>query len=308
MSDGERPAIEVGFIGLGRMGGGMARNLRRAGVSLTVFDADEEAMKSLQAEGATRGASAAAVASAVELLFLCLPYAPQVREAMFGEEGVSAGAAAGLQVVDTTTLNHADALAIGAEAEARGLKYADCPISGMPVRAENGTLTIMFGGTDAAFALASPFLHCMGSNIVHCGTLGNGQMMKAINNIMYNINIAGLCEVLPLAVKAGLDVEQVAEVAMTGSSRSFASEYFVPRILEGRFDSDFAMGAAYKDIVNVQQIATRIGAATPVVNAMTAIYQLAMAQGHADLPKSAMIKVYEQVLETRVRRKGFENT
>jgi 3-hydroxyisobutyrate dehydrogenase-like beta-hydroxyacid dehydrogenase len=308
VSDTALPSIQVGFIGLGRMGGGMARNLRKAGVSLTVFDAHAPAVQALVESGAAAASSAAEVAAGVELLFLCLPYAPQVREALFGDDGVVAGASRGLQVVDTTTLNHADALAIGAEAEQAGLQYSDCPISGMPMRAEDGTLTIMFGGSAAQFRRASPFLNCIGSNIVHCGVLGNGQMMKAVNNVMYNINIAGFCEVLPLAVKAGLDVEQVAEVAMTGSSRSFASEYFVPRILEGQFDSDFALGAAYKDIVNVQQIATRIGAATPVMNAMTAIYQLAMAQGYADLPKSAMIKVYEQVLGQKVRREGFEDT
>jgi len=298
----------VGFIGLGRMGRGMAHNLLAGGVPLMVHDAQAGAMQGLADAGASVADSAAGLAGKVDLLFLCLPFAPEVRAALFGPDGVASGARPGLQVVDTTTLHHEDALAIGAEAEAAGLGYSDCPISGMPMRAEDGTLTIMFGGSDDGFARARPYLELMGSSILHCGVLGNGQMMKAINNIIYDINIAGLCEVLPLAVKAGLDVEQVAQVVTSGSSRSFASDYFVPRILEGRFDSDFAMADAYKDIVNVQQMATRVKAAIPVVNAMTASYQMAMAQGYGDRPKSTMIKIYEQVLDQKVRRAGFEET
>lgn len=294
--------IKVGFLGLGRMGGGMARNLIKGGVDLTVHDARETAMAALEEEGAATAATPMELAEKVDLIFLCLPFAPEVREALFASHGVTEGAGPGLCVVDTTTLNHADALAIGAEATLAGLRYSDCPISGMPMRADDGTLTIMFGGAQEDFDLAKPFLELMGSNILHCGVLGNGQMMKAINNIIYNINIVGICEVLPLAVKAGLDVEQVAEVVTSGSSRSFASDYFVPRILDGRFDTDFPLGSAYKDIVNVQQIATRLNAATPVVNAMTAIYQMAMVMGHADEPKSAMIKVYEKILDQPVRR------
>ena len=141
----------------------------------------------------------------------------------------------------------------------------------------------------------------MGEFIVHCGPFASGQMMKAINNVIYDVNIAALCEVVPLALKAGLAPEAVAKVVTTASSRSFASEYFIPRILARRFDTDFPMGAAYKDIVNVQHLAVEHAAATPVVDAMTAVYQQAMAAGFADEPKSAMVKVYERVLEIEVR-------
>ena len=292
----------VGFLGLGRMGGGMARNLIKGGVDLVVYDLNPAAMEALAEAGADTASSPRDLAATVDLLFLCLPYSPEVRDALFGADGVAKGARTGLIVIDTTTLNHADALSIGAEAAACGLSYSDCPISGMPIRADDGTLTIMFGGATESFEVARPFLDLIGSYVIHCGPLGNGQMMKAINNVIYDINIVALCEVLPLAVKAGLDVEQVAEVVTSGSSRSFASDYFVPRILEGKFDSDFSMGGAYKDIVNVQEIATRLHAAIPVVNAMTAIYQQAMSMGYAGEPKSAMIKVYEQILDQRVRR------
>ncbi|MDX1432272.1 MAG: NAD(P)-dependent oxidoreductase [Gammaproteobacteria bacterium] len=291
----------IGFIGLGRMGSGMAANLVNADIDLHVYDVDAGAMQRLVDKGATPCEDAADVAARVDLLFLCLPYTTEVDAALDGERGVLAAARDGLAIVDTTTQNYFATVALGERCEKAGVGYSDCPISGMPHRAADGTLTMMFGGSDAAFARAKPLLERMGRYIVHCGAVGSGQMMKAINNIIYNVNIAAICEVMPLAVKAGLDVEQVAEVVTSGSARSFASEYFVPRILDGRFDGDFSMGAAYKDIVNVQEIAARLGAATPVVNAMVATYQHAIAMGCGDEPKSAMIKVYERVLGLEVR-------
>ena len=166
----------------------------------------------------------------------------------------------------------------------------------MPFRADDGTLTVMFGGTADAFATLKPHLEAIGEFIVHAGPLGSGQAMKAINNIIYNVNIVALCEVLPLAVAAGLDPDEVARVVTSASARSFASEYFVPRMMERRFDTDFEMKDAYKDIVNVQRMAVETKAMTPVVNAMIASYQAAIAEGFGDEPKSAMLKVYERAL------------
>ena len=159
----------------------------------------------------------------------------------------------------------------------------------------------MFGGGEALFARAKPYLDVMGEFIVHCGAVGNGQLMKAVNNIIYDVNIAAFCEVLPLAIKAGLQPGQLEKVLTTGSSRSFASEYFVPRILARRFEGDFPMRAAFKDIVNIQEAAARHGVALPVVEAMAATYRAALDMGFGDQPKSAMVKVYEERSGQEVR-------
>ena len=269
-----------------------------------MHDREPARAATLAERGAEPADSAQALAERCNLVFLCLPFGPEVHEAMFGARGLRDGVRPGTTVVDTTTLDHRDVLRIAEEASRYGMDYHDCPISGMPVRAENGTLTMMFGGAEDAFERVRPLLEHMGEFIVHCGSLGTGQAMKALNNIVYDVNIVALCEVLPLASAFGLDVGTVARVLTSGTSRSFASEYFVPRILERRFEEDFPMGAAYKDIVNVQEIAHRLGASIPVVNAMVASYQHAMASGHADEPKSAIIKIYEQVLGVEVRGPG----
>ena len=291
----------VGFIGLGRMGFGMASNLSKAGVPLTVCDLSSEPLNALAAQGVSIAADPAEVAASVDLLFICVPSDAESEAVLFGQRGVTTGKT-GLPVIDTTTMNHGAALRLWKRAQEEGFSYNDCPISGMPFRAADGTLTMMFGGHQEMFADARPYLDIMGEFIVHCGDVGMGQLMKAVNNIVYDVNIAAICEVMPLAVKAGLRPETLAEVLTTASSRSFASEYFVPRILEGRFDGDFSLRAAFKDIVNVQEVAARLDASLPVVDAMVATYQAAIDQGFGEESKSAMVKVYEDRLGQTVRR------
>ena len=290
----------IGFIGLGRMGLGMARNLLKAGVPLAVCDVLPEPVQALAGEGASVAADPATLADGAELIFVCVPSDTEAAEVLFGDRGVTRNGRTPA-VVDTTTMNHGAALRLAERAEGAGLAYADCPISGMPFRAENGTLTMMFGGSEALFARAKPYLEIVGEFIVHCGAVGTGQLMKAVNNIIYDVNIAAFCEVLPLAIKAGLQPEQLERVLTTGSSRSFASEYFVPRILARRFEGDFSMQAAYKDIVNIQEAAARHGVALPVVEAMVATYRAAIDMGFGDQPKSAMVKVYEERSGQEVR-------
>ena len=290
----------VGFIGLGRMGSGMARNLLQAGVPLVVWDVLPKSVETLAEEGASAAADPTALAEQAELIFLCVPTDKEAGEVLFGERGVGHGGKSPA-VVDTTTMNHRAARRLAQRAQDAGLSYADCPVSGMPLRAEKGTLTMMFGGSDEVFALSKPYLDVMGEFIVHCGDIGMGQLMKAVNNIIYDVNIAAFCEVLPFAIKAGLQPAQLARVLTTGNARSFASEHFVPRIMERRFEGDFSLRAAYKDIVNIQEAAAQLDASLPLVEAMVSTYRAAIEMGFGDQPKSAMVKVYEERMGQEVR-------
>ena len=290
----------VGFIGLGRMGSGMARNLLKAGVPLVVWDVLLESLRDVGRQGAVAAADPAAVAEGAELVFLCLPSDKEAEAVLFGKRGLASGGKTPA-VVDTTTMNHRAARRLGRRAGEAGLPYADCPVSGMPLRAEQGTLTMMFGGGEELFALSKPYLDAMGAFVAHCGDVGMGQLMKAVNNIVYDVNIAAFCEILPFAVKAGLQPDQVAEVLTTGNARSFASEHFVPRILRRKFDGDFSLRAAYKDIVNIQEAAAQLDASLPLVETMVSIYRAAIEKGFGNEPKSAMVKVYEERMGQQVR-------
>jgi 3-hydroxyisobutyrate dehydrogenase-like beta-hydroxyacid dehydrogenase len=293
----------IGFIGLGKMGGAMAMNLLKSTPDLHVYDANPAAMSRLADAGATTCTSPAELASKCGTILLCLPFSPEVRNAIFGDDGILKGARGGLTIIDTTTLDRSDAIAFNAELSDHSIDYWDCPISGAPHRAENGTLTVMFGGTKEAFDAAKPILDTFGQDVVHTGPLGCGQAMKAINNIVYNVNIAAICEALPLAMAVGLDPDVVAQVVTTASGRSFASEYFVPRMMERKFDFDFTLKGAYKDVVNVQKMGIETKASLPVINAMISSYQAAIAAGYGDEPKSAMLKVYEKALGVEFKKK-----
>jgi len=142
----------------------------------------------------------------------------------------------------------------------------------------------------------------MGKQVVHCGDAGSGQMMKAINNIVYNININAVCELLPLATKAGLHPHALETVLTHGSSRSFASEHFVPRILDRHFDNDFSMDSAYKDLINIRKIKNQFNAEMPLFEAMEERYKQTQSAGFGSEPKSALVKLYEQTLAVIVKR------
>jgi 3-hydroxyisobutyrate dehydrogenase-like beta-hydroxyacid dehydrogenase len=296
----------IGFVGLGQMGRGMARNLGRDNSPFYVFDQMPEALDGFASTGAVIAESLASIAQNCRLLFLCLPSEKEVNEVLFAPDGIVASAIAGnnadLTIIDTSTIDRDEAVRIHHMLADKGITYADCPISGLPFRAEDGTLTLMFGGAPAVFESVRPQLETMGAFIVHCGDVGSGQLMKAVNNIIYDINIVALCEILPLAVSGGLSVDALHQVVTTASARSFAGDHFVPRMLDRHFTDDFAMKNAYKDILNVQKLAVEKKAMTPLMNAMTSSYQNAIAQGLGDEPKSAILKVYERALGTKFSR------
>ena len=197
-------------------------------------------------------------------------------------------------IVDTSTIYVGDAVDFQTRLSALDIIYSDCPISGMPFRAKDGTLTMMFGGQKEHYEQAKPYLEMMGAFILHCGDCGKGQMMKAFNNVVYDINIAAISELLPTAVKAGLDPSLLEQLFTTGSSRSFASEHFVPRMVQRQFTGDYAMQGAYKDIINVQQATSDFSDETPMFDAMVEIYEKAMDMGFGKESKSAMLKVFEK--------------
>jgi 3-hydroxyisobutyrate dehydrogenase-like beta-hydroxyacid dehydrogenase len=288
----------IGFIGLGQMGAGMARNLGASTGPFFIYDASPNALAAFADTDAIVADTAAAMADNCDLLFLCLPSAREVNAVIFDAGGLAESARPGLTIVDTSTIDRAEAIRIHHALAERGIAYADCPISGLPFRANDGSLTLMFGGDPDLFTAVRPHLEKMGAFIVHCGDVGSGQLMKAVNNIIYDINIVALCEILPLAVAGGLSVDALHRVTTSGSSRSFAGDHFVPRMLARQFDNDFAMEDAYKDILNVQKIAIENRAMTPLMNAMTSSYQTAIASGLGREPKSAIIKIYERVLGT----------
>ncbi|GJE37341.1 NAD(P)-dependent oxidoreductase [Methylobacterium persicinum] len=291
----------IAFLGLGAMGAPIARHLATKGSeTVTACDADPARLAGLDGPRLVATTDRGRIAGA-DLLFLCLPDGGVVEKALFGPDGAAARLAPGAIVVDLSTTTHADALRIGRALEAGGRRFLDAPVSGAPAGAEAGTLTVMCGGDADAFEAVRPLLDRFGATVLHMGPAGAGQLTKTVNNVLYDINIAALAEVLPMAVAMGLDPAQLGQVVTTGTSRSYASQYFVPRILRGEFDQGYPLAKAYKDLVSAATVAAEHGFPLPVTAAATATYQTALRQGHGDRDKGAMVLPFEALLGVKMR-------
>src|SRR5690606_34040435 len=152
----------------------------------------------------------------------------------------------------------------------KGIRFLDAPISGMQARAEDATLTIMCGGEHETFSAVKPWLDRMGNNVLFMGAAGSGQLMKLVNQLLFDINCAALAEVLPMASHMGLDPDKAAAVINSGTGRSYASEFFLPRILRDHFEDGYPLQAAYKDLVSAAELGARHCIPMPVLAAATA--------------------------------------
>ena len=295
--------MKLGFVGLGQMGRPIALNLLKGGDELTVVSRTDRAFAEFAARGA-RCSTRVADLAGVDVVFLCLPDGKVVLDTLVGSGGLLACLGPGTTIVDLSTVSHADALKAAEAARSAGVDFLDAPISGMEARAIDGTLTIMCGGAEAVFERVGPLLAHIGTKILFMGPTGSGQLVKLINQLLFDVNTAALAEILPMAAKMGLDPVLVGEVINGGTGRSQASEFFVPRILRGHFSDGYPMGDAYKDLVSGAELGARLCLPMPVLAAATATYQTALLRGHGREDKGAMVRVFEDLLEARFRARA----
>ena len=292
---------KIGFIGLGTMGKWMALNMLKAGFAMRVYDINPAPVEFLVGQGAVAAKSPADAAAAVDWLFLSLPDTELVEKVIFRENGIVQGARPGLVLVDLSTIGYMPTLEINRKLLEKGILFADAPVSGMEARAKEAKLTVMFGGDEGLFQTLQPALEAIGNQIVYMGAVGSGQLTKLINQLLFNISCAGLAEVLPMAVKLGLDPEKVAQVVTTGTGRSFAADFFIPLTLKNRFDEGYPVKSAYKDMISAAEISAHKGIPLPVVNATAVTFQMAIAEGYGDLNKGGLIRLFEKMLKTEFR-------
>ncbi|MFC1799186.1 NAD(P)-dependent oxidoreductase [Thermodesulfobacteriota bacterium] len=293
---------KIGFVGLGQMGKWMSINLVKAGYDVTVFDIDPQAVSFVTEQGAKAGQTPAETAGQVDWLFLSLPDTQVVEAVIFGENGVMQSAKPGLVLVDLSTISYMPTLEINRRLIEKGIVFADAPISGMEARAKEGTLTIMFGGDADVLEQLRPALDAVGNKIVYMGDVGSGQLTKLINQLLFNICCAGVAEILPMAVKLGLDPEKVTDVVTTGTGRSFAAEFFLPLALENTFDQGYPLKLAYKDMISAAEISSQQKIPLPMVQATTTVFQMALAEGLGDESKGSLMKVFERMLGVKFRK------
>jgi 3-hydroxyisobutyrate dehydrogenase-like beta-hydroxyacid dehydrogenase len=299
--------LSVGFIGLGEMGRRMAINVAKAKFPLQVYDVRSKMIEKLVKNGAVAGKSPADVGRNNDCILLSLPGTEEVESVIFGENGIVDGLSSGGIVVDLSTMSYLATLKIQENLHARGITFIDAPVSGAEAGAEDGTLTIMVGGDSEKLEKVRSILNVIGKNIVYMGQSGNGQLTKLINQLLFNTSIAAMAEIMPMAVKLGLDPEDVSKVVTTGTGRSYAIEHFLPKILENKFKFGYTLNKAYKDIMSTSEICSKLKIPMPVVSAVMQTYQLALIQGLGDENKGSMIKVWEKLQSVEVRKRGQNN-
>ena len=259
-SNDKRPTI--GFIGVGLMGHGMAKNIVTKGYPLVVLGhRNREPVEHLKSLGATEARTPRELAAQCDIVHLCVTGSPQVEANLRGPDGVIAGGRPGLVVIDCSTSNPVSTLALGDELRAAGMTLVDAPLSRTPVEAEAGTLDTMVGCDADTFARIEPVLRCWAGNVVHLGPLGLGHKMKLVNNFVAMGYAALFSEALAIARKAGLSVEQFHSVIGSGRMRSGFYDTFIQWSLVGNENAHrFTISNAHKDMRYLASMANEIGA------------------------------------------------
>ena len=281
----------VAFIGLGVMGYPMAGHLLRAGHRVTVYN--RTPAKAAQWVADYGGASAPTpwlAARDADIVCACVGNDDDLRSVVLGEAGAYAGMCAGAVFVDHTTASAAVARELSALATARGLHFVDAPVSGGNVGATNGTLTVMCGGEEAAFASAQPVMAAYAKAVTWLGPSGAGQLAKMVNQIAIAGLLQGLSEAIAFGERAGLDMRSVLGVIGKGAAQSWQMDNRGPTMLERRFDFGFAVDWMRKDLGLVLDEARRNGAQLPVTALVDQFYAELQADGGNRADTSSLIR------------------
>lgn len=287
--------MDIGFIGLGIMGRPMALNLLKGGHRVFVWARREASMQPLLAAGAVGCASPAEVAAKVELLISMVADAPDVEQVLLGAQGVASAARAGLVVADMSTIAPSAARAIGDQLAAVRIEFLDAPVSGGEVGAIAGSLSIMVGGSAAAFAKAKAAFECMGKNVVHVGAAGCGQVAKACNQILTGVGVLAVAEALNFAKQAGADPAKVREAMLGGFASSRILENHGQRMIERNFKPGFKSWMHQKDLNIVMQSAHEMGMYLPAAAATAQMFNAMVGSGKGEEDSIAVLKLLEEL-------------
>lgn len=264
--------MQVGYVGLGAMGGALARRLQLSR-KLVVFDLNPAAVADLVSRGAEAAAGLAALAARCQIVLLCLPTSAHVRQAIFGPGGLAEGARPGTLIVDQTTGDPNATRAMAAELAPRGIALIDAPVSGGAMGAEAGTIAIMVGAGEAEFARIAPVFADISPNVFNAGGVGNGQVVKLVNNLISHCQRLLTQEGMALATKNGVDPEATARILLSGGAKNaYMEKVLAPRVLKGKLGIGFTLGLAGKDVGLACDLGEATGVPTPFGDLATAMY------------------------------------
>src|SRR5712664_2046591 len=293
---------EIGFIGLGIMGGPMCRNLLNVGHKVVVYNRSTGPIDHMVELGAARGESSRDVAERSNIVITMMPDGPEVEEAIIGYRGVLEGAKPGSTVIDMSSVNPRVSQKIGASCTAKNVRFLDAPVCGGEPKAVDGTLAIMVGGEEAVFREAEPVLQVMGSSVTLTGPVGAGNFAKLANQIIVACNIAAMGEAFVLATRAGLDPNIVFNAIKGGLAGSTVLNAKAPMVISRNFKPGFRIRLHQKDLRNALQAAESMKVSLPLTSAIQQILIALMNQGKGDLDHSAIVTFVEEMAGIQIEQ------
>lgn len=292
---------QVGFIGLGAMGSGMAGALLRAGFTVRGHDVNPAACDRFTEQGGVAVPTPAEVAQGVDALVIMVLSGEQAEQAIFGPTGAIATLRPGAVLLLCSTVSPALVRNVAQRLSAHGVLFLDAPVSGGVKRAAEGTLSVMASGTPEAFAAAQPVLDVVAANIYPMGDEpGQGSTMKLVNQILAGIHIAAAAEAMALGTRAGIDPDRIYEVVSSSAGSSWMFQDRVPHILADDFTPYSAVDIWLKDLHLVLETGREFKLPLPLAAVAHQLFLMAAASGYGRLDDSAVIKVFEKLADFRV--------
>ncbi len=291
----------IGFVGLGMMGGQMAKRLVEQGYQVAGYDVDAERAGRAEKSGVSLAKSPAAAAGGADVVLSSLPDPTALRRAYLGADGVLSATRAGMTLIDLSTVDPDTWREVATAARAKGADCLDAPVSGGPADAGSGKLVFIVGGDAAVLERCRALMLTLGTEIHHVGPLGSGQIVKIVNNVMSIGNVAVAAEAMVLGVKAGMDPQRLFDILSTSGGRSHHFLKRFPNVLAGDFTPYFGIGLSRKDVSLALAMAAKLEMPMLVTSTVRQVYEAAHAQGFGALDMAAVTKLYEHWTGVTVR-------
>ncbi|QSZ60450.1 NAD(P)-dependent oxidoreductase [Rhizobium sp. ZX09] len=283
---------KVALIGAGAMGGAIGTRLIETGNQLTVFDLDAEKVAALTSLGAHSASTAAEAASVSDVVILSLNSPKIVRIAVFGKDGVAAGAKPGTLIIDMSSIDPEATKELAADAAEKGLRWVDSPLSGGAPKALVGQLTLMAGGSEKDVADAHRVLRHVASNYTHMGPCGAGQTTKLINQVLCGLNFLAVAEATQLALDAGVDAAKIPQALRGGRADSVILQEYMPRYVARDYRRTGRIDNMVKDLNGAQDLARRTNTAMPLTAVCAEVHRMLTAAGLGGEDQAALMEFF----------------
>lgn len=291
---------KIGFIGIGLMGKGMSLNLLKAGYDVTVWNRTESKTKPVVDAGAKLAKTPKEVAENSEVVVSIVTGSNDVKQVLLGENGAIHGAKKGAVFIDMSTISPIATVEISKELAKKGVEMLDAPVSGGVIGANNGTLSIMVGGKEQVFNECKPILESMGKTITYIGGIGDGQICKAVNQILVGTTMLGVAEALVFAAKAGVDVEKVHQAVSGGAAGSWQLTNNGARVLKGDMSPGFKIKDYLKDLGIIMETADVNKMPLPATSLVLQMFRHCQAENMLQDGTQAVVKAVEKLAAVEI--------